>query len=140
MQAVVLPRTLEQETLYRALDGAIVPERPVEARSLLAFADVAVGGGGTMNRESALLGTPTYTVFQGQLAAVDAALIEAGFLRDLRTEGTLALVKRSNPVAAISPDRREAILDLIVSELTEIARPGAEPRPAGRESYSSPPQ
>ena len=140
VQAVVLPRTLEHEARYRAMSGVIVPERPVEARSLLALADVAVGGGGTMNRESALLGTPTYTVFGGQLAAVDAALIEAGLLRDLRTDGAPLLQKRTERVTTISRDRRDAILDLIVSELTEIARPGAESHPAGRESYSSPPQ
>ncbi len=40
-----------------------------------------------MNRESAILGTPTYTVFAGRLAAVDAELIRLGRMQDLRAPG-----------------------------------------------------
>jgi Protein of unknown function (DUF354) len=60
----------------------------VDGPSLLALADLVVGAGGTMNRESALLGTPTYTVFAAELAAVDAELIRRGLLYDLRDEGS----------------------------------------------------
>ena len=31
-----------------------------------------------MNREAAVLGTPTYTVFKGEMGAVDKYLIDAG--------------------------------------------------------------
>ncbi|MCX5829814.1 MAG: DUF354 domain-containing protein [Deltaproteobacteria bacterium] len=33
---------------------------------------------GSMNREAAVLGTPTYSLFKGKLAAVDRHLIERG--------------------------------------------------------------
>jgi predicted glycosyltransferase len=85
VQIVLLPRTREQAERYRSRSSRIrVPEHAVDARSLLALADLAIGGGGTMNRESALLGTPTYTVFAGTLAAVDVELIRRGRLGDLR--------------------------------------------------------
>jgi predicted glycosyltransferase len=85
VRVVLLPRTREQLRRYRALSARIrIPERAIDARSLLALADLTVGAGGTMTRESALLGTPTYTVFAGRLAAVDAELIRSGRLIDLR--------------------------------------------------------
>ena len=56
-QTVVLPRTPEQRAqLDRA--GFLVPERAIDAQSLVAFADLVVSAGGTMNREAVALGTP----------------------------------------------------------------------------------
>ena len=52
-----------------------------------------------MNRESALLGTPTYTVFAGELAAVDAELIRLGRLRDLRDRAAGRRSRRSRTAA-----------------------------------------
>ena len=36
----------------------IVPERAIDAQSLIAYADLVVSAGGTMNREAVALGTP----------------------------------------------------------------------------------
>ena len=83
----------EQAARYRG-PGVAVPERPVDGSTLLATVDLAVGAGGTMTRESALLGTPTYTVFLGELAAQDAELIRLGRIVDLRSEGALPAVER----------------------------------------------
>src|SRR5438874_679463 len=51
-QAVVLARTPEQRQAIHALglERVIVPERAVDGRSLVAFADALVSAGGTMNR------------------------------------------------------------------------------------------
>jgi predicted glycosyltransferase len=88
-RVVLLPRTSEQRDRYRALSARIrIPRRAIDACSLLALADLTVGAGGTMTRESAILGTPTYTVFAGRLAAVDAELIRAGRLLDLRARAS----------------------------------------------------
>jgi predicted glycosyltransferase len=123
VQVVLLPRTREQEGRYGK--DTIVPESPVDGCSLLALADVVVGAGGTMNRESALLRTPTYTMFAGRLAAVDAALIEAGLLHDLRepaSEPTFA--KKEARPATISAARRDEIFAAIARAITEAARSG----------------
>ena len=92
-QVVLLPRTAEQAARYRR-PGVVVPEHPVDGRTLLATVDLTIGAGGTMTRESALLGTPTYTVFLGELAAQDAELIRLGRIVDLRGEGALPAVER----------------------------------------------
>ncbi|MDV3278154.1 MAG: DUF354 domain-containing protein [Nitrososphaerales archaeon] len=45
----------------------VVPEEVVDGRALLARTDVFVGMGGTMTAESALMGVPTVSMFQGSL-------------------------------------------------------------------------
>src|SRR4051794_35760199 len=77
-QTVVLPRTPEQRA---ELDGFIVPEHAVDAQSLVAYADIVISAGGTMNREAVALGTPVWTTFEGRMGAVDEALIASGRLR-----------------------------------------------------------
>ena len=67
VQTVVLPRTPEQRAELDRAGHFIVPERAIDAQSLIAFADVVVSAGGTMNREAVALGTPVYTVFEGRL-------------------------------------------------------------------------
>ena len=51
--------------------GFIVPEQAIDAQSLVAFADLVISAGGTMNREAVALGTPVWTTFEGRLGAVD---------------------------------------------------------------------
>jgi uncharacterized protein len=121
VESVLLPRTDEQARRYRALSARLrVPERAIDGSSLLALADVAVGAGGTMNRESAILGTPTYTVFAGELAAVDAELIRQGRLHDLRRAGTVPFEKKPAEQDAWEA-RPEPILAAIVRALETSA-------------------
>jgi uncharacterized protein len=91
-QAVVLPRVEEQRA---QLDGFIVPEHAIDAQSLIAFADVVVSAGGTMNREAVALGTPVWTTFEGRLGAVDERLIAEGRLKRLERADDLVLAKRA---------------------------------------------
>ena len=93
---IVIPRTDEQrETIARlGLPSLVVPDRAVDAQSLIAFADVVVSAGGTMNREAVALGVPVYTTFSGRLGGVDEALIAEGRLRLLDDVAALPLRKR----------------------------------------------
>jgi predicted glycosyltransferase len=91
-QTVVLPRVAEQRA---QLDGFIVPEHAIDAQSLIAFADVVVSAGGTMNREAVALGTPVWTTFEGRLGAVDERLIDEGRLKRLERADDLVLTKRT---------------------------------------------
>ncbi len=93
-QAVVLPRTAAQRAELVATGGLIVPERAIDAQSLIAHADLVVSAGGTMNREAVALGTPVLTVFEGRLGAVDERLIADGRLRRLTAVDEVAPVKR----------------------------------------------
>ena len=94
-QAVVLPRTPEQREQLRQAGGWVVPERAIDAQSLIAFADLVVSAGGTMNREAVALGTPVFTVFEGRLGAVDERLIAEGRLLRLERPDQVSLVKRT---------------------------------------------
>jgi predicted glycosyltransferase len=97
VHAVVLPRTDEQREYVRelALPSVIVPERAVDAQSLIALADVVVSAGGTMNREAAALGVPVYTTYGGRLGGVDEELIRQGRLKPLTDPRALELRKRA---------------------------------------------
>jgi hypothetical protein len=96
-QVVVLPRTPEQRA---ELSGFIVPERAVDAQSLIAYADVVISAGGTMNREAVALGTPVWTTFEGRLGAVDEALIADGRLRRLTNAEDVVLERRKRQAAS----------------------------------------
>ena len=97
VQTVVLPRTPEQRSELERVGRFIVPERAIDAQSLVAYADVVVSAGGTMNREAVALGTPVYTVFEGRLGAVDERLIAQGRLNQLTDPDDLQIVKRPAP-------------------------------------------
>jgi predicted glycosyltransferase len=113
-QTVVLPRVDEQRA---QLDGFIVPDRAMDAQSLIAFADVVVSAGGTMNREAVALGTPVWTTFEGRLGAVDERLIAEGRLRRLQRAEDLVLTKRA-PSGGERVRRDPALLtDLLLKPL-----------------------
>jgi predicted glycosyltransferase len=117
VHAVVLPRTEEQREYVRslALPSVIVPERAVDAQSLIALADLVVSAGGTMNREAAALGVPVYTTYGGRLGGVDEELIRQGRLVPLSDPRALDLRKRD---AAATPRVRrdpQELLELLLS-------------------------
>jgi uncharacterized protein len=118
VHAIVLPRTEEQREFVRRLElpTVIVPERAVDAQSLIALADIVVSAGGTMNREAAALGVPVYTTYGGRLGGVDEALIREGRLIPLSDPRALDLRKRGADGAGDSRVRREPrlMLDLLL--------------------------
>jgi predicted glycosyltransferase len=115
VQAVVLPRTPEQRDFVRGLNlpSVVVPDRAVDAQSLIAFSDLVVSAGGTMNREAVALGVPVYTTFAGRLGGVDEALIREGRLRPLTDPRALELVKRHGDAGRVRRDPR-LMLDLLL--------------------------
>jgi len=94
-QTIVLARTDQQRRAVRQVDrNFIVPDRAVDGRSLVAFADVLVSAGGTMNREAAVLGTPVWSIFEGTLGAVDELLVREGRLRLLDDPAGIELMQK----------------------------------------------
>jgi uncharacterized protein len=118
MQAVVLPRVSAQREQLSRGGGFIVPARAIDAQSLIAYADVVISAGGTMNREAVALGTPVYSTFEGRLGAVDERLIGENRLRKLSHAEDLDLRRReqSNARPRIRRDPR-ALLDMLLSPL-----------------------
>lgn len=90
VSAIFLPRSLEQWERIRSLAAAqpgrvVVPPRVVDGPEVLAVSDLVISGGGTMNREAAVIGVPVYSIFCGEVGAVDRALEAAGKLHMVRS-------------------------------------------------------
>ena len=79
-QIIVSPRNEEQIKEYKKLKGIIVLEKPVHAPSLIKKMDLVMSGGGTVNREAAVLGKPVVSLYSGELLEVDKYLIENGLM------------------------------------------------------------
>jgi predicted glycosyltransferase len=115
-QTVIFPRTAAQRGQIRALElpSLVLPDRAVDAQSLVALADLVVSAGGTMNREAVALGVPAYTTFAGRMGAVDETLLADGRLRLLRSAHDLQLEKR-DPARGRQVERDPALLlDLLL--------------------------
>jgi uncharacterized protein len=135
-QVIVLPRTREQGEELKSSYGMRSPpfqvsEKAVDALSLMAHSDAVVGGGGTMTREAAIIGTPAYSLFAGKPGAIDAALERDGKLTILRTIEEVRDLRFEKKVPASpsnSADARtgEVILQHIITQGKQTAR-RAEP-------------
>lgn len=93
---VVLVRHPEQRSAIEelGLENLILPKRAVDSRSLMRAADLVLGAGGTMTREAALLGVPTFSLFAGATPAVDLWLERRGALARLERASQLVPIRR----------------------------------------------
>jgi predicted glycosyltransferase len=127
---VTLPRNRRQASRLRVqwagllrAGRMIIPERTLDGLNLLWFSDLAVSGGGTMNREAAALGVPAYSVFRGKAGAVDQYLVREGRLTQIENvadvKKKIRLTRWNRPAV---PDGRTrpalaAIVEHVVSTL-----------------------
>ena len=129
---VIAPRTAAQaaaiEPLLKDPKKFRVLKKPVNGLNLIAHADLVVGGGGTMNREAAMLGVPVYSVFTGKVGTIDRKLSEQGKLTLVRTlddVGLVKFVKREVPDYAREMAERKRrgahLVDVICSEIVKTA-------------------
>ena len=125
VQAVALTRQPEQRRMIAGLGlpNCVVPERALDARSLMYAADLMIGAGGTMTREAALLGVPTFSVFAGKSPAVDRSLQARGRLQRLtRADQVAEVTKRSRdpePLEAVR-DRGRRIVEVFLDALARL--------------------
>lgn len=105
---IIVPRTPAQAEELRAKikNTPYAPERfavlaeAVDGLQLAHAADLLISGGGTMNREAALLGVPVYSIFAGRHGALDREMEAAGlitFIRDARDLSKIRLAHRTRP-------------------------------------------
>jgi uncharacterized protein len=117
---VFLPRIPAQGDAVKSLGypNVWVPPRALDGPNLLYHADMVISGGGTMNREAAVLGTPVYTVFKGQLGSVDRYLTERGRMvqiSEVEDLSRMAIRKRNGHVnTMIQPGLVQVVTDLIL--------------------------
>ena len=91
---VVIPRDAAQgqqlAAAYAAAPRLTVVRQATDGPALIAAADLVLGGGGTMNREAAVLGTHAWSTFCGPVPAIDDCLAREGRLTWIRSAGDLA--------------------------------------------------
>ena len=103
-------------------DNIIVPDSSLDGPSLLATADLAVSGGGTMNREAALLGTPAYSIFTGAQGALDAELIRQGRLIQIGAPDQVERIELRRKSAPDRPVLNTRLRDFVVDQIEDLAR------------------
>uniref|UniRef100_A0A7C4U6U1 DUF354 domain-containing protein n=1 Tax=candidate division WOR-3 bacterium TaxID=2052148 RepID=A0A7C4U6U1_UNCW3 len=96
---LVIPRTKEQfkdlEILLKNFKNFILLKNAVDGYSLLRDADIVIGGGGTMNREAALLGCSVYSIFKGEKGKVDIYLEKIGRMKFIEKSEDINMIKIS---------------------------------------------
>ena len=128
VKVVLLPRTRKQEEQLRRAQPAlfaagriVVPKAAVDGLDLIWFSDVVISGGGTMNRESAAMGVPVYSLFRGTLGAVDRHLAETGKLvllsseQDVREKLKLVHRPAMNGLKSIQRKTLDAVVNHIIA-------------------------
>ena len=131
IRVVLLPRNYGQKLAYKKShpewfteNKTVIPPQAVDALNLIWFSDLVISGGGTMNRESAALGVPVYSIFLGKTGAVDRMLEQEGLLtmihscEDVWTK--IRFVKRDKN--KIPDNKPRAALKDIVNHIEEIIR------------------
>jgi predicted glycosyltransferase len=110
----LIPHDLQKRENVRIL------EKTVDGLQLMWNSDLVVSGGGTMNRESALLGVPTFSIFTGKRPAMDEYLNQQGKLNFVETAKeieTIPVEKRTiqNYFRPSNPALASRITDQILS-------------------------
>ena len=104
----------------------VIPEHVVDGLNLMWYSDLVVSGGGTMNREAAALGVPVYSIFRGEIGAVDKFLEKNGKLvlltsvDDVRNK--ILPVKRSS-LQKFSSMNSNKTLDSITGIIVSLMHP-----------------
>jgi len=84
---LVVSRSAEDKLMIRQEFGDKIRflEQAVDGLQLIWNSDIFISGGGTMNREAALMGVPTYSVFTGRKPYLDEYLEQEGKLAFINT-------------------------------------------------------
>lgn len=121
-KVIIVPRTsLDKkfvETRFKLTDNIRFLDKSVDGLQLLYAADISISGGGTMNRESALLGTKTYSIFTGKKPFVDEYLEQKGLISYFKEEKDIKridLKKHSKDKIFMNKNLVNKITDLIIN-------------------------
>ncbi|MGA1791495.1 MAG: DUF354 domain-containing protein [bacterium] len=135
---VFLPRIPSQGRAVKSLGypNILVPETALDGPNLLYYADLVISGGGTMNREAAVLGTPTYSLFRGKLAAADRHLMELGRMRHIDSAEDIASI----PVCRKTSSQRMMDSNHLVKEVVQLMLEDSEEREWTKEHIISTPR
>jgi predicted glycosyltransferase len=121
VKIILLARTEAQRAAYIERESAnlILPRAVLDGANLVAYADMVISAGGTMNREAAALGVPAATIYAGRWAAIDEELVREGRLKRIATREDLEALpveKKKHAHARRALHVRSQVAELIVSE------------------------
>jgi uncharacterized protein len=125
---VFSPREPHQVDLLHGLPWTrepLVLNQPVPFVSLLKSVDAVVCSGGTMLREAAYLGIPSYSIFQSEIGAVDRWLEQIGRVELLAAPQDLSRIelKRRGPLSRLdsNPDLLNQLVGVVCTACNGIA-------------------
>lgn len=105
--------TLRQKKNLRA--EIRVLEKPIDGLNLMWIADAVVSGGGTMNREAALIGTPAYTIFKGTPPSVESELVRTGRIVRIETASDFSKLRvEKKPRLTVVPASDTGVLEAVI--------------------------
>jgi len=81
-KVVILPRSKEQIIHFKekCFENVFVSETPITLNEIFKTSIIFIGAGGSMTRELAFLGVPTFSIYQDELLEVDKYLVENKFM------------------------------------------------------------
>ena len=128
IQMIVVPRTKDQELDIKEhwsdlvkSKKIIIPDHVINGLDLVWYSDLVISAGGTMIRESAALGVPSYSIFGGKLGAVDRYLSDSGRLTligcrdEISTKILLRKREKTNDCIKRNPHVLNSIIENIES-------------------------
>lgn len=120
---ILLPRVAAQResVVSRGYENVWIPPVAVDGPNLLYSADVVISGGGTMNREAAVLGAKTYSLFKGALPAVDRFLIDTGRMVHIDREEDIPKIEITKN-SSRQPMSDDTLVGQIVDGILEVRR------------------
>ncbi len=120
IEAVVVSRTQEDKNLVSDIitnsNNIKFLKQPVNGLQLVYAADMVISGGGTMNRESALIGTKTFSIFTGKKPYLDNYLQDIGRLQFIEN------IEQLNNIEFKKYNKKEILIHnkYLVDEIIEI--------------------
>ncbi|HEX3101356.1 MAG TPA: DUF354 domain-containing protein, partial [Pyrinomonadaceae bacterium] len=118
---VIVPRTAAQgDEITTAINvhqkhvgRYLILDEAVDGLNLAYAADLLISGGGTMNREAALLGVPVYSIFAGELGSLDAQMEKEGLITFIRGRDDIEKLKLARRMSR--PEAENCLTDKVES-------------------------
>lgn len=126
---IMLPRNkLQQKTIKKFIynnqiaKNILFPQNVQNGLKLIWNSDLLVGGGGTMNREAAVLGVPVYSIFLGKIGAVDRYLRDIGRLKFIKTTEDFKNIKLIKHPRHEKPPvkKNQELVNYLVNKILDI--------------------
>lgn len=114
-----LPRLMDQAQSLSNIKkiNFKIASKTYNGPDLLYSADTVISGGGTMNREAAILGSKAYSVFGGKDCAVDGYLVNQGRLLKIQNENDVQSTIISNNFKKFDILKNPTLKTFLVEEI-----------------------